>query len=104
MGQIKPQILQAKVRHKRLSPRKNEFCYAYWALLFDICDSEALKLPYLFAVNNTALLSFQDKDHGFKDKRSSFDFAKVLFAEAGIDLNNKRILMLTMPRIFWFCF
>ena len=102
----------AKVFHKRLSPKVNQFNYNIFYICFDIEKVNELKSRFL-SVDRFNLFSFYHKDHGKRDGSKISEWAGELLKKDGIDEKVKKIYLLTQPRVlgyafkpvsFWFCF
>lgn len=100
---ITPQIFNAKVMHKRLSPRKNHFVYEVYYLALPLPTSEVKR----------RFLSFEPKDLGFKDGTDPEIFARQILKTYGFERKIKNMMLVTMPKVlgyvfnpvsFYFCF
>ncbi|MDX2073445.1 MAG: DUF1365 domain-containing protein [Alphaproteobacteria bacterium] len=91
---IAPQIYTAKVMHKRLFPKINQFTYGVYYLALPL---PAPKLP-------SRLLSFHEKDHGARDGSSSQAWARNILVDYGIGDNVQYITLVTMPRVLGYVF
>ena len=97
-------IFNCEIIHNRLEPKKNYFRYKNWSLFFDIEQMQTLSIPFLFGVNKWGLFSLHNKDHGYKDGKSMIKFIQDIFKKTSISLINKKIFMITMPRLFGYVF
>lgn len=109
MGGIVPQLLTAKVMHKRLFPKENGFHYGiyYYALPL----SGLAELPV--KVNKPAMVSFYERDHGYHDGSDLKLWARNILNDYNITKADGEIVLVTMPRIlgyvfnpvsFWLCY
>lgn len=109
---VVPQIFTAKVMHKRLFPKVNQFTYGIYYLALPL---KALnKKPHIedLALNHFAPVSFYEKDHGAMDGSSSERWIRNILKEYGLDKVTKDIMLVCMPRVlgyvfnpvsFWLC-
>jgi len=91
---ITPQIFTAKVMHKRLSPKVNEFTYGIYYIALPL---PAKKLP-------SRLLSFHDADHGARDGSDVEVWAREILMGQGINDGIDHIVLITMPRVLGYVF
>jgi uncharacterized protein len=89
-----------RVGHTRRHPRRHHLAYAcYWLLLdLDRLDDVASSVR-LLSLNRTNLFAIHNTDYGDGSSRSLRAQATAHLAEAGIDIDGGRILLLSMPRI-----
>jgi uncharacterized protein len=94
-----------EVMHARLKPIGHRFNYRVMSLLIDLdrLDAADRQSP-LFGVNRTALYSFNETDHGDRDKSSLRAFAQRRAVEHGIDLSGGRVQLLCYPRLLGYTF
>lgn len=118
----------AKVFHKRLSPRVNQFSYDVFYLGFDIAKISQIRRA-LLGVDSFNIFSFYSKDHGGRDcgkgsgplrgqtpKHSSENnieqWIRQILDEKNLNQKVKNIFLVTHPRLFgyvfnpvsfWFC-
>ncbi len=107
MGLI-PQLLTAKVMHKRLFPRVNAFTYGIYYYALPLSALDVLPVPR----NRFGLASFYDRDHGARDGGSLESWARSLLGHYGVMAADGEIVLIAMPRIlgyvfnpvsFWLC-
>ena len=91
---LTPQIYTAKVMHKRLFPKVNQFNYAVYYL--------ALPLPTKSIPSR--LLSFHNKDHGTRESEDVSEWAKTILNTYGFDEVIANITLITMPRVLGYVF
>jgi DUF1365 family protein len=91
---LAPQIYTAKVMHKRLSPKVNQFTYGVYYL--------ALPLPA--APLPGRLVSFKEKDHGGRDGGDINVWARNILADYSLNEKISRITLITMPRVLGYVF
>ena len=93
-----------KVMHARLKPVQHRFVYKVFSLLIDIEQlQQAGKTSRLFAVNRPGLISFQERDHGYRDSRSLREFVDAKLAENNLQ-SDGHVALLCYPRVFGYTF
>jgi DUF1365 family protein len=92
--ELTPQIYTAKVMHKRLFPKVNQFTYGVYYVALPL---PATKLP-------SRLLSFYNKDHGARDGGDVGAWARTLLKLYGLDGLVENITLITMPRVLGYVF
>lgn len=92
--EITPQIYTAKVMHKRLFPKVNQFIYRVYYVALPL---PATKLP-------GRLLSFYNKDHGACDGSEVGAWARSILKTYGLDVLVENITLITMPRVLGYVF
>lgn len=107
-----PQIINAEVMHKRISPKINKFNYQIYYLVLPLKIIEDQTINQLLKLNKFGFISFDTKDHGFKDKRDLRAWAEAIHETYGIACP-KNITLVCMPKIlgygfnpvsFWLCY
>jgi DUF1365 family protein len=94
-----------EVMHARLKPIGHRFNYRVMSLLIDLDRlADADRQSPLFGVNRAALYSFNEADHGDRDRSSLRAYVQRCAAERGIDLTGGRVLLLCYPRLFGYTF
>ena len=91
---VTPQIYTAKVMHKRLFPKVNQFTYGVYYVALPL---PATSLP-------SRLLSFREQDHGARDGGDVGVWARTLLNTYGIDALIENIILITMPRVLGYVF
>ncbi len=94
-----------EVMHARLKPIGHRFNYRVMSLLIDLdrLDDADRQSP-LFGVNRAALYSFNEADHGDRDRSSLRAYVQRRAAERDIDLTGGRVLLLCYPRLLGYTF
>lgn len=95
--------MRGSTTHVRKGSVQNAFTYGVDYLLID--PDETADLPPLFARNSWGLFSLHDRDHGGnRGEGEGVAWAQAVFARAGLDLVDTKILLLAQPRFigFWF--
>jgi DUF1365 family protein len=93
----------AKVMHKRLVPRVNQFVYEVFYICFDIAKINNLSKKF-FSLNKFNLFSFYNKDYGPKDGSSIENWAWNILKNQQIDQQIKKIFLFTHPRVLGYVF
>ena len=93
------------VFHARLRPRQHRLNYRVFWLMLDLTEigvlDDRLKT---FSRNRFNLLSFHDQDHGDGSQRPLRAQIEARLADAGVDVGQGAIRLLTMPRVLGFVF
>lgn len=101
--ELKPAIFLSKVMHKRLFPKENGFSYNVYYLALPLDDIEKNNIPGL-PINKPGILSFYEKDHGYRDGSSLKKWATELLEQHNIKADNLDILLISMPRVMGYAF
>ena len=98
-------IYIGSVIHKRFKPKKHFFKYSVFSLFLDLDEINELdqKIPF-FSYNKFNILSFFDKDHGYRDGSSIKDWLIPILNKKNISTKNIKIKILCYPRIFGYVF
>ena len=98
-------IYIGSVIHKRFKPKKHFFKYSVFSLFLDLDEINELdqQIPF-FSYNKFNILSFFDKDHGYRDGSSIKDWLIHLLQKKNISTINIKIKILCYPRIFGYVF
>ena len=106
--EVIPNILFGKVMHKRLSPKVNAFNYGIYYFSLPLSQIDRIPIPR----NRFGMLSFYDKDHGYRDGRPLRPWAEGILSQYGISKATGEIVLVTLPRVlgyvfnpvsFWLC-
>ncbi len=98
-------IFAGRVVHKRLRPKIHGLSYRVFTVLLDVDQlDDVTKRCWLFSHNRFNVFSFYDKDHGPGDVANVKDVAKQCLLNASRPTENRRILLLTYPRVFGYVF
>lgn len=87
--ELAPQILKAKVMHKRLFPKANAFTYRLYYLAMPL---PATKLPSMAQ-------RFPANDLGYRDGRCPGIWAREILERHDVSANVSHIVLITMPRV-----
>ncbi len=109
---IIPQIFTAKVMHKRLFPKVNQFSYGVYYLALPLAQLH--KKPHIadLSLNHFAPLSFYEKDHGAMDGTNNEAWIRNILKTYGLNDISRDIMLISMPRVlgyvfnpvsFWLC-
>jgi len=98
-------IYIGSVIHKRFKPKKHFFKYNVFSLFLDLDEINELdkKIPF-FSYNKFNILSFFDKDHGYRDGSSIKDWLIHVLKKKNISTISIKIKILCYPRIFGYVF
>ena len=98
-------IYIGSVIHKRFKPKKHFFKYNVFSLFLDLDEINELdeKISF-FSYNKFNILSFFDKDHGYRDGSSIKDWLIPILNKKNISTKNIKIKILCYPRIFGYVF
>jgi hypothetical protein len=105
-------FLSAKVFHKRILPKINQFNYNIFYLGFDLDKIDQIKSKFL-SVNKLNLFSFYFSDHANRNGDDLKEWIYQILAKKNLDNLVKKIYLMTQPSIlgyvfnpvsFWFCF
>ncbi len=98
-------IYIGSVIHKRFKPKKHFFKYNVFSLFLDLDEINVLdeKIPF-FSRNKFNILSFFDKDHGYRDGSSIKDWLIEILQKKNISTRSIKIKILCYPRIFGYVF
>ena len=98
-------IYIGSVIHKRFKPKKHFFKYSVFSLFLDLDEINELdqQIPF-FSYNKFNILSFFDKDHGYRDGSSIKDWLIHVLQKKNISTINIKIKVLCYPRIFGYVF
>ena len=98
-------IYTGSVIHKRFKPKKHFFKYSVFSLFLDLDEINELdqQIPF-FSYNKFNILSFFDKDHGYRDGSSIKDWLIHVLQKKNISTINIKIKILCYPRIFGYVF
>lgn len=91
--------------HRRAKPRPHSFRYRVFELLLDIDRLEsAVEGLFMLSLGPFGLLSFNERDHGYRDGRSLRIWVEDRLIQAGLSVEARRIELLTLPRVLGFGF
>ena len=98
-------IYIGSVIHKRFKPKKHFFKYSVFSLFLDLDEINELdqQIPF-FSYNKFNILSFFDKDHGYRDGSSIKDWLIYVLKKKNISTTSIKIKILCYPRIFGYVF
>jgi hypothetical protein len=91
--------------HARRQPAENVFRYGVCFYVLDLDELPALaRRLKLFSLNRPNVVAFHDRDHLGDPSRSVKDNVVAHLADAGIDVDGGRILLLTNLRVLGYVF
>lgn len=98
-------LYPGEVMHARLKPFGHRFVYNVFSMLIDIDRiSEAGRASWFFSTNGPNLASFHEADHVAESGETVRAYVNRMLAEAGVDSEGTRVLLLCYPRIFGYTF
>ncbi len=97
-----PTLMASSVWHKRTSPL-NEFSYQVYYLALNARAAEEIA-QFPMRVNRRGLLSYHDRDHGYRSDAPAYLWAEEVLAKAGIATRDAALVLVTMPRILGYVF
>jgi uncharacterized protein len=111
---VRSRLYTGWVAHERVRPARNVFRYPVYYLALDLGELDVLDATLSrFSHNAPGLISFWDADHGPRNGSPLRPWIDALLGEAGIDLTDGHVTLLTFPRVlgarfypvsFWYCF
>lgn len=108
---VTPQILTAKIMHKRFFPKVNSFIYGAYYLCLPLSKLYKAETLSHLTVNRFGLLSFYEKDHGSRNGSLEVWIRNILI-EHSLNDTVDDIMLICMPRVlgyvfnpvsFWLC-
>ena len=98
-------LYEGHVAHRRLRPVAHRFRYRVISLIIDLDRLDAAdRLSPLFGVNRGSLVSFHERDHGKRDGTPLGLQARKLAAEAGVEGEVEKVLLICYPRVLGHAF
>ena len=102
---LRTSIFDGVVVHSRLIPKKHNFKYKVFSILFNIDDLRNISNKNLFfSYNKFNLFSFFDRDHGEKDGSNPRSWILKIAKKQNINTDNLKIFCLCYPRILGYAF
>lgn len=105
--------ISSQVMHKRLLPKVNSFLYNVFYLGFYIHHIDSIENNLFFSFNKPAILSFYNKDHGYRDGGNPSIWAYDILEKYNLKNDINKLYLICMPRIlgyvfnpvsFWLCY
>jgi DUF1365 family protein len=91
--------------HARFAPRPHRFSYAIFQILIDVDRlDEALAGRWMLRRGRIGLMSFAERDHGWRTDARLRPWVEAMLAQAGLAASARRIRLLCFPRILGFVF
>ncbi len=98
-------IILSLITHKRFDKINHLFKYKVPSIFLDLDELEKIKnKSYIFSINSFNLLSFNEKDHGYRDNRKIRDYIIDHLQKYKIDYKKLKIMILCFPRLFGYVF
>ena len=101
LGQCK--ILQAKVMHSRIAPKKNKFVYKQLYFAVPLGDSKILN-HRLGWWSKFGLIKFRSKDYGLDAPEDLTKWLKNFSKQHGLRINTDNVVILAQPRCLGYIF
>jgi len=99
-----PQLIFGDVMHKRVQPKENKFQYKIYYIALPLSHmSKSIENTYL-KFNRFGLLSFYERDHGYRNDTPLNQWVGDIFEQCGEEKPKGEIVLITMPRVFWYVF
>lgn len=93
------------VMHVRLKPFRHKFRYRVFSVFVDIDRlAELAARTRIFSYNRVNIMSFHDKDHGYRDGSRLRSWVEDVLKRSGLDCEGGRIELLCYPRMFGYVF
>ena len=98
-------IILSSIVHKRYGKIEHLFKYKVPSIFLDLDELEIIKSKSrIFSINSFNIFSFNEKDHGFRDKRTIKEFITEKLKQYDVKHQNLKIKILCFPRIFGYVF
>ena len=98
-------IYEGTLSHVRFVPNKHKFIYKVFYLFLDLEKLDEFKKKFIFfSYNKFNFLSFNDKDHGYRNSTKTIYWVKNNLKKIGLGKLKMRIYILCMPRILGYIF
>ena len=98
-------LYEGVVLHRRLRPRKHQLRYRVFFLLLDLDEIANLdRRLKLFSRNKRNFFTFHDRDYGSGSGEPLKAQLTAILEKAGIETEEGKILVLTMPRVLGYAF
>ena len=98
-------LILSSITHKRYGRIEHFFKYKVPCLFLDLDELEIIKFKSkIFSINSFNIFSFNEKDHGYRDKRSIREFIIEMLKNYDVKYQNLKIRILCFPRIFGYVF
>jgi DUF1365 family protein len=98
-------IILSSIVHKRYGNIQHFFKYKVPSLFIDLDELDVIKSKSkIFSINSFNIFSFYEKDHGYRDGRSIYEFINEKLKSYDIKYNKLKVKILCFPRIFGYVF
>ena len=98
-------ILLSSIVHKRFGKINHLFKYKVPSIFLDLDELDKVKNnSYIFSINSFNILSFNEKDHGYRDNRQIRDYIIDHLKKYNIQYKKLKIKILCFPRILGYVF
>ncbi len=93
-----------QVMHKRMQPKINQFKYKIFYIALPLSKINKEFERRFFKYNRFGLLSFYEKDHGYRNDTSLSIWVEDVFNHCKKTKPNGEIVLVTMPRVLGYVF
>ena len=98
-------IILSSIVHKRYGKIQHLFKYKVPSLFIDLDELDIIKSKSkIFSINSFNIFSFYEKDHGYRDGRSIYEFINEKLKSYDVKYNKLKVKILCFPRIFGYVF
>ena len=98
-------LIISSIMHKRYGKIQHFFKYKVTSIFLDLDELDIIQSKSkIFSINSFNIFSFNEKDHGYRDKRSIREFIIQSLKKYNVNYNNLKIKILCFPRIFGYVF
>jgi len=98
-------LILSSIIHKRYGEIEHYFKYKVPSIFIDLDELEIIQSKSkIFSINSFNIFSFNEKDHGYRDKRTIKEFIIQSLKKYDVNYNNLKIKILCFPRILGYVF
>ena len=98
-------LILSSIFHKRYGEIEHFFKYKATSIFLDLDELDIIKSKsIIFSINSFNIFSFNEKDHGYRDKRSIKEFITQSLKKYDVNYYDLKIKILCFPRIFGYVF
>lgn len=99
-----PHFIFGNVMHKRVQPKVNQFKYSIYYISLPLSKINHKIENKFFKYNKFGFLSFYNKDHGYRNDTSIFEWVEDIFKQCDTAKPDGEIVLVTMPRVLGYVF
>jgi DUF1365 family protein len=104
MAVIENALVNARVMHVRLWPRRHQFIHSSQYLMISLQQITVLKNFRWLSYNRNNFFQLRDRDYGFETTETLNDWARRAARESGANFNVADIQLVSMPRTLGYGF